>query len=78
MKLLSQAELLYDSTVALDVCLLEVAKKISSVTNHLLKTSTAVVVLVVSLEVLGKVLDSVGKKCDLYLGRTCIALVPWW
>ena len=73
-ELLTETELLNDSSVALDIGLLEVAEKVSSVSYHLLKAAAAVVVLVVGLEVLGKVLDSVGKKCDLYLGRTCVAL----
>ena len=73
--LLSQTKLCYDSTVALDINLLEIAEKVLSVTDHLLKTAAAVCVVVVLLEVLGKVLDSVGQKCDLNLGRTCVALV---
>ena len=44
-------------------------------TNHLLKTTAAVVILVIALEVLGKVLDSVGQKRDLNLGRTGVTLV---
>ena len=44
-------------------------------TYHLLETAAAVVVVVVSLEVLGEVLDAAGKKRDLYLGRTGVALV---
>ena len=73
--LLSDVQLLDDSAVTLDVNLLEVAEKISSVSDHLKKTAAAVVVLVVSLEVLGEGVDTVGKKCDLHLGRTCVALV---
>ena len=75
MRLLSQTELFNDSAVALDVSLLEIAEKVSSVSDHLLETSAAVVVLVVSLEVLGEVLDSVGQKCDLNLRRSCVSLV---
>ena len=75
MRLLSQTELFNDSAVALDVSLLEIAEKVSSVSDHLLETSAAVVVLVVSLEVLGEVLDAAGKKRDLHLGRTGVALV---
>ena len=75
LKLLSQAKLLNDRTVAFDVSLLKVTEKVSSVTNHLLQAAAAVMVLVVALKVLGEVLYSVGKKCDLYLGRTCVTLV---
>ena len=73
--LLSEVQLVDDRAVTLDVGLLEVAEKVSSVADHLLKSAAAVVVLVVGLEVLGEVLDSVGKKRDLYLGRTCVTLV---
>ena len=75
MILLSDTQLCNDCTVALDINLLKVVKKVSSVTYHLLETAAAVVVVVVSLEVLGEVLDAVGKKRDLYLGRTGVALV---
>ena len=75
LKLLSETELFNDRTVAVDVSLLKVTEKVSSVTNHLLQAAAAVMVLVVVLEVLGEILDSVGKKCYLYLRRTCVALV---
>ena len=75
MNLLSDVQLLDDSSVSLDVCLLEVAKKVSSVTNHLKKAATAVEVLVVVLEVCVEVVDAVCEKRDLNLGRTCVAFV---
>ena len=73
--LLSQTELFNDSSVSFDINLLEVVKKISSVTYHLEKAATAMVVLVVALEVLCEVRNSVSKNCDLNLGRSCVALV---
>ena len=73
--LLSEVQLFDDRAVTLDVGLLQVAKKVSSVTNHLQKSAAAVVILVVSLEVLGQIVDSVSQKRDLNLGRTCVALV---
>ena len=75
MNLLSDVQLLDDSTVSLDISLLEVAKKVSSVTNHLKKTTTAVEVLVVVLEVCVEVVDAVCENSDLNLGRTCVAFV---
>ena len=75
MNLLSDVQLLDDSSVSLDVCLLEVAKKVSSVTNHLKKAATAVEVLVVVLEVRVEVVDAVCEKRDLNLGRACVAFV---
>ena len=73
--LLSETELLNDSSVSLDVNLLEVVEEVSSVTNHLEETTAAMIVLVVALEMLGEVSYSVGKDSDLNLGRTCVTLV---
>ena len=75
LQLLSQIQLSNDRTVALDVNLLQVAQKISSVTNHFLQTSAAVEILRISLQVLGQVSDSLGQDCDLNLRRTGVALV---
>ena len=73
--LLSEVKLVDDRAVTLDISLLKVAKKVSSVTNHLEKSATAVMVLVIGLEMLGQIVDSVSKKRDLNLRRTGIALV---
>ena len=73
--LLSQAELADDGTVSLDVRLLEIAKEISSVTDHLLKSAAAVEVLLVGLQVRGQIGDASGQNCDLHLGRTCVTLM---
>ena len=75
LRLLSQVELSDDRTVTLDVVLLQVAQKVSSVTNHLLQTSAAVEILGICLEVLGQVCDSGAQDRDLNLGRTGVALV---
>ena len=73
--LLSDVQLLDDRAVTLDIYLLKVSEKVSSVTDHLEKSAAAVVVLVVSLEVLGKSVDAICEDRDLNLGRTCVALV---
>ena len=52
-KLFTKAELVYDCAVAFDILLLEVVEKVSSLTNHLVHTTAAVVVVVVVLQVLG-------------------------
>ena len=44
-------------------------------TDHLKKTTAAVIVLVVALKVFGEVSYSVGKDSDLNLGRTCVTLM---
>ena len=73
--LLAQVQLLDDRAVTLDIDLLKVAKKVSSVADHLQHATAAVVVLVVGLQVLGEGVDAMGKDRDLNLGRTGVALV---
>ena len=76
-KLLSEAELLDNSSVSLNILLSEVVEKLLSVTNHLGKTSLRVEVLRILLHVLGEAVDSIGKDSDLNLGRTCVLLVDF-
>lgn len=73
--LLSDAELLDDCSVSFDINSLKVVKKISSVTYHLKKTATAVMVVVVVLEVFIKRIDSVSENSDLNFRRTCVTFV---
>ena len=73
--LLSETELLNNSSVSFNVLLSKVAKEVLSVTNHLGETSLRVEVLWVLLHVLGKLVDSGSENCDLYLGRTGILLI---
>ena len=44
-------------------------------TNHLQKSATAVVVLLVQLQMLVQTVDAVGQNGDLYLGRTGVTFV---
>jgi len=73
--LLSDLKLVDNSAVTLDIGLHQIVEQVSSVTDHLLKSATAVVVVLVGLEVLGKVLDAVGQQSYLNLGGTCVTLV---
>ena len=73
--LFAQVQLLDDRAVTLDIVLLKVTEKVSSVTDHLQHAAAAVMVLVVCLEVLGKSVDAMGKDRDLNLGRTGVTLV---
>lgn len=74
-RLLSDSELFDYCAITLDILLLEIAQQISSVTYHLEKTTTAVVILRVDLEVLGERVDAVRENRDLYLGRAGVVLV---
>ena len=73
--LLSQTQALDEGTVTCDILALQVCEKIASVTDHAQKTSVAVVVLLVSLQMLGKSIDAIGKNRNLNLRRTGVALM---
>ena len=74
-KLFSQTEFFDDCTVTLNIFLLKIRKKLTAVTYHFKQAATAVVVLVVFLQMFGKVLYSRSKQSYLYFGRTCIGFV---
>ena len=74
-RLLSQTQLFDDCTVAIDVLLLQVAQKVSSVTDHLQHTAAGVVILGVLLEVLVQFVDASGQNRDLYFGGTGVGFV---
>ena len=74
-KLFADAEFFDYCTVTLDILLLKIVEEVTSVTYHLEHAATAVEVLVVSLEVLGKSCDSVSKNSDLNLRRTGVSLM---
>ena len=72
--LLSETQLCNDSTISFDILLLEVTKEVTSLTDHLKKTSSGMMVILVDLEMFGQVVDLTGKDSYLYLGRTGIVL----
>ena len=65
--LLTKSELRDQCTVSLDVILLEILEQASSLTDHLQKSSSGVVILRILLQVLCKLSDSLGKNRDLNL-----------
>jgi hypothetical protein len=74
-ELLAEAELGDDGAVAFDVVLVEIGELASPLTDHLEQPSSAVMVTSVDAEVLGKVVDALGQKSNLHLGRACVAFV---
>ena len=60
-RLSTEAKLLYDSSVSLDVLFLEVVKEAASLTDKFEQRKTCDMVLLVAFEMLGKVSDTVGK-----------------
>ena len=73
--LFADAETLDQGTVALNVDAHEVVEQISSLANHLQQAAAAVVILLVGLQVLGEVVDSLGENGNLNLRGTRVALV---
>ena len=75
LKLLTNTQLGNYCTITLDILLLQIVQKISSVTNHLQQTTAGVVILLVNLDVFGQFVDPLGEDSDLYFRRTGILLV---
>ena len=71
-ELLTETELFDYCTVSVNILLLEISEKVASVTNHLEKTSSGVVIVLVDLQVSVKIVDSLSENSNLNLGRTCV------
>ena len=71
--LLSDTESCNKGSVSFDIDGSKIVEETSSLTNHHQKSSSAVVITLVSLEVFCEVIDPVRKDSDLNLRRTCIA-----
>ena len=70
----SQAEAGDDRAVALDLGLLQVSQEATALPHEEQQSPTAVVVVLVLLEVLGEVGDAVAQQRDLHLGGTGVAI----
>ena len=64
-----------DLAVTFEVCALEVVEQPAPPSDHLQQALPAVMILRVSAEVVGQVVDVLGENCDLNLGRTRIGSV---
>ena len=74
-KLLADTETGDDGTVTLDVGVDEGVEKSLSLADHFQQAASGVVVVLVLLQMLGEVVDSLGENRNLHFGRTCVALV---
>jgi len=74
-RLLLESGLLQNRVVTTLVVLLEVTKVSPTVCDHLEKATTGVEVLIVLLEVAGKLLNLSAKDSHLHLGRSAVGLV---
>ena len=66
--LLSDAQPGNDRTIALNIFFLEIVKQATAFTDHLIHAKTTVVIMLVHLQVLGKLGNALGKNSDLHLG----------
>jgi hypothetical protein len=71
-RLAAQSQTLNELTVASDVDVCEVTQKTTTLTYQQEKTTTRVVVVLVLFEVLGEILDALGKQGNLNLGGSSI------
>lgn len=70
--LLTQTESLDDCTIAINVAVVKIVKKRTALAYELCKAACSLVILVVLLQVFGKVLDTESEKSNLALGRACV------
>ena len=70
----AETKLLDDITVPFDVNFLEVVQELTALTDQTEEGATGYDVLLVSLDVLGKVSDTVGEQCDLALCGTSVSV----
>ena len=74
-KSVTNTELRDKRTVSFNIALIKIGEKISSVTYHFKKTSARMIVLLMDLEVSGKLVYPRGKNGDLHLRGTRVSLV---
>ena len=74
-RLLTQTEGLDEFTIASDVLVVEILQELTTTTYHLGQCTSGTEVLVVLLQVLGEVLNTIGEQGYLALNRTCVLSV---
>ena len=75
LQLSTQTQTLDEGTVTVDVNALEVVKQATTVTDHQLHTTTGVVVVLVLLEVLGQISDTLAQQSNLDLRRAGVTFM---
>ena len=70
--LLTQAERLDKCTIAIDVLVVEILQQLTTATYHLCQGAGGTKVLVILLQVLSEVSDTIGEQSHLALNRTSV------
>jgi hypothetical protein len=73
--LIPQAQFLDDLPVIVDIRALQVIEEATTLADHLEKSTTPVMVLLVGAEVVGQVIDAFGEQRDLNASRSTVSLV---
>ena len=72
---MAQLEPLGDRLVARQVRLMEIIQQAAALADHNQEAAPGAVVLDVLLQMFGQMIDALGQKSDLHVGRPCVALV---
>jgi len=70
-----QAQTIDYFMIAFDVCAFQIIEQTPSLLDHFQQAAPRMIILLVSLEMLGQVVNSLTQQCHLYLGRTGVGLV---
>ena len=70
--LLTQTQSLHNSTITIDIVGVEILQELTTATYQLCQRTSSSIVLVVLLQVLGEVLDTIREQCNLALSATSV------
>ena len=74
MQLLTQTQSLHDGTITIDIVDVEILQELTTATYQLGQRTGSHKILVVLLQMLGEVLDTIGEQCNLALCATSIGI----
>jgi hypothetical protein len=74
-RLLAQFELLRDRVITISIRAMQVIEQATALSYHDQETAAGAVVFLVSLQVLGKRVDTLGQKSDLDVSRSCVTFM---
>jgi|SRR5262249_23760613 len=74
-QLFAELKLFSNGLIAVEVSGVEVIQQTPTVANHHQQTPAGTMILLVVLQVFGKMIDALGEQRDLNIGRACVPLV---
>lgn len=73
--LVPESKILDKLPISLDVCFLQMIEKTSALPYHLEQTATAMMILRMSLEVIGQIIDALSQNRDLHFAGAGVSTV---